>query len=110
MPEEGSDDQELIAVRRNDGSWLVDGQTAFADLEATLDVAVVERERPGYQTVGGFVMSRLGHLPASAEHFACAGQRFELVDMDGRRIDNVLVARDPLGGDGCGEDAAACRE
>ncbi len=99
IPEEGHDGERPCIVRREDGSWLVDGQTPIGDLEAALDAPLVEEERPGYQTVGGFVMSRLGRLPGPAEHFVWAGYRFEVVDMDGRRVDKVLVARDRLNGD-----------
>jgi putative hemolysin len=93
IPGAGDGEDQWI-VRREDGSWLVDGQTPVADLEATLDVELAEEERPGYQTVGGFVMSRLGRLPRPADHFAWAGHRFEVVDMDGRRVDRVLVSRE----------------
>jgi putative hemolysin len=71
----------------------VDGHTPIADLETTLDIRLAEEERPGYQTVGGFVMARLGRLPRPAEHFEWAGHRFEVVDMNGRRVETVLVAR-----------------
>lgn len=52
-------------------------------------------ERQGVHTVAGFVLARLGHIPRPAKNFEWAGWRFEVVDMDGRRIDTVLVT--PLG-------------
>ena len=98
IPEDGGESGAPAIVRRDDGSWLVDGQTPITDLEAALDAELVLEERPGYQTVGGFVMTRLGRLPHPAEHFTWAGHRFEIVDMDGRRVDKVLIAREPTAG------------
>lgn len=109
IPEHDADDERSGIIRREDGSWLVDGQTPITDLEATLDVALVEEARPGYQTVGGFAMSRLEHLPQAAEHFTWAGHRFEIVDMDGRRVDKVLVIRTRDDGDGQTAGAAPAR-
>jgi putative hemolysin len=50
-------------------------------------------EAGAYHTLGGFVMARLGRVPRVADHFEWGGMRFEVVDMDGRRIDKVLVGR-----------------
>ncbi|MGZ8456162.1 MAG: hemolysin family protein [Gemmatirosa sp.] len=95
FPSDAGDDtgDDASIVRREDGSWLVDGHTPIADLETALDITLTEEERPGYQTVGGFVMARLGRLPRPAEHFEWEGHRFEVVDMDGRRVETVRVAR-----------------
>ena len=49
----------------------------------------------GFHTVGGFIVSYLGHIPTAAEAFICDGFRYEVVDMDGRRVDKVLVAPAP---------------
>lgn len=88
---------EAAIVARADGSWLVDGDALVTDVEAALDVALTGDERPGarvgYQTLGGFVMAQLGRLPRAGERFEAAGVSFEVVDMDGRRVDKVLVAR-----------------
>ena len=88
----GAADGPSIA-RRDDGSWVVDGHTPIADLETALDIPLAEEERPGYHTVGGFVMARLGRLPRPAEQFDWVGHRFEVVAMDGRRVGSVRVAR-----------------
>ncbi len=79
-------------VRRGDGSWLVDGLTAIGDFEDALDLDTL-REDAGrrYQTVGGLVMSELGGVPSTGQSFTWRGLRFEVVDMDGRRVDKVLV-------------------
>jgi putative hemolysin len=52
-----------------------------------------EEEKGAYQTIGGFVMARLGRVPKAADQFEWGGMKFEVIDMDGRRIDKVLVAR-----------------
>ncbi len=79
-------------VRRADGSWLVDGLTAIDDFEDALELDAL-REDPSrrYQTIGGLVMSRAGGVPSTGESFTWRGLRFEVVDMDGRRVDKVLV-------------------
>lgn len=106
IPEPGDGAGELL-VQREDGSWLVDGQAPIADVAAALDAEFVEEERPGYQTLGGFVMARLGHLPHAGEHLTAAGFRFGIADMDGRRVDRVLIARAARAGAAGGDEANA---
>lgn len=82
------------AVQRADGSWLVDGRLAVDDLVELLGLD----ERTGavkgpYHTVGGFVASRLGALPKVADRFEFGEYVFEVVDMDGNRVDKVIVVR-----------------
>lgn len=79
-------------VRRDDGGWLIDGAVGVDDLASELGIEPLPAsERGGYRTVGGLVMAVLGHVPAIGECFEWAGHRFEVVDLDGRRIDRVLV-------------------
>lgn len=81
-------------VSRADGSWLVDGSAAMEDVAAHFGLdSLPEEEEGAYHTIGGFVMARLGRVPKAADHFEWGGMRFEVMDMDGRRIDKVLVAR-----------------
>jgi putative hemolysin len=84
------------AVQREDGSWLMDGSLAMADAKRVLGI---ERRPAGeegaYTTLGGFVLTRMGRVPQPADHFEWSGLRFEVVDMDGRRVDKVLVQRTP---------------
>lgn len=80
-------------IQREDGSWLVDGLVPLEDLKAILNVD----ELPGqadadYHTVGGLMMSQLGHIPVTGDQFEWEGRRFEVVDMDGHRVDKVLIA------------------
>ena len=83
-------------VARPDGSWLVDGATTIDDVVSELGLdELPEGEAGAYHTLGGFVMARLGRIPRTADAFEWSGMRFEVVDMDGRRIDKVLVIRLP---------------
>ncbi|MGQ9490909.1 MAG: hemolysin family protein [Anaerolineae bacterium] len=85
--------EEPLAVQREDGSWLLDGRLAADDFRALLGLRsdLPGEEEGAYETLGGFVMMRLGRIPQVADHFEWAGLRFEVVDMDGRRVDKVLV-------------------
>ncbi|MCR6631731.1 MAG: hemolysin family protein [Magnetospirillum sp.] len=83
-------DEEPAAVKREDGSWLLDGMIAVEEAESLLDLQGMGEEGD-FHTLAGFVLSQLAHLPQIGEHFMWQGWRFEVVDMDGRRIDRVLV-------------------
>jgi putative hemolysin len=79
---------------REDGSWLVDGLLNIDRLEEILAMDTTSDEESGpYHTVSGFVMTRLGGIPAVGQHFEWKGFRFEVMDMDGRRVDKVLITR-----------------
>ena len=81
------------ATRREDGSWLLDGLMPVAELKARLDIRELpEEERGRYNTVAGLLMSVSGHLPAAGERIECGDWVFEVVDLDGKRIDKVLAA------------------
>lgn len=83
-----------IAVRA-DGSWLVDGTKAFFELKEMLDlppdIRTTDEGEGAYQSVGGFVMHQLRDIPRAGQFFMWRGYRFEVVDMDGHRVDKVLV-------------------
>jgi putative hemolysin len=82
------------AVQRDDGSWLLDGILHIDEIEDVLDVDVFPiTERSHYDTLGGFVMMRVGRIPSAGDHFTWQNFTFEVVDMDGRRVDKVLVKR-----------------
>ncbi|BDI19631.1 hypothetical protein ANSO36C_54330 [Nostoc cf. commune SO-36] len=80
------------AVQREDGSWLLDG---MLPVEEFLELFGMEdwesEERGSYQTLGGFVITHLGRIPAAADHFEWQSMRIEVMDMDGNRVDKVLV-------------------
>jgi magnesium and cobalt exporter, CNNM family len=82
-------------VQRGDGSWLVEGYASMEEVAAKFDIQVPEEEAGAYHTLAGFVMARLGHVPRTADAFEWGGLRFEVVDMDGRRVDKVMVSRLP---------------
>jgi putative hemolysin len=77
------------AVRRDDGSWLLAGSMPVDEMAEVLSVSLPESR--SYHTVGGLVISELQHLPTEGEHVDALGWRFEVVDLDGRRIDKVMA-------------------
>jgi putative hemolysin len=84
------------AVRREDGSWLLDGMMDIEDFKELFSFGELpEEERAGYQTLGGFVISYFGDIPRTGDGFAWGGYRFEVVDMDRTRVDKVLVVSMP---------------
>ena len=92
VPEEDQPVEEAI-VRREDGSWLVDGLLAADELKERLGLRELPREEEAeYQTVGGMVMDALGRVPEAGDRFEWEGHSFEVLDMDGRRVDKVLAS------------------
>jgi putative hemolysin len=82
------------ALQREDGSWLVEGMMRIDEFKKLFDIdELPEETRAGYQTVGGFVMTMVGAVPLAGQHFHCCGWRFEVMDMDGMRVDKVLVSK-----------------
>jgi magnesium and cobalt exporter, CNNM family len=93
LPSRGEPHEPEVTVR-DDGSWLVDGLLNIDRLEEILEMDTTPEEESGrYHTVSGFVMTRLGGIPAVGQHFEWKGFRFEVMDMDGRRVDKVLISR-----------------
>lgn len=87
-------DEDPDAVQRDDGSWLLDGMLTLDELEDIFpNFQIPEDEKGIYNTLGGFVMTRLGHVPSAAENFEWDNLRFEVMDMDGNRVDKVLAQR-----------------
>ena len=85
------------AVKRDDGSWLIDGVMPVSELKARLDIRELPAESRGrYNTVAGLLQSVSGRLLRTGEKVECAGWSFEVVDLDGKRIDKVLVIPVPL--------------
>ena len=92
------------ATRRADGSWLLDGLMPVSELKARLEIRdLPEQERGRYNTVAGLLLALSGHLPQVGERIDCGQWLFEVVDLDGRRIDKVLAWRRS----GAGADATA---
>ncbi len=87
---------EPLAVQREDGSWLLDGMLL---IEALFELFQIKRSAGAeskYRTLAGFVIDHLGQIPRSADHFEWQGLRFEVVDMDGNRVNKVLVMPAPV--------------
>ncbi|BAY16953.1 putative hemolysin [Anabaenopsis circularis NIES-21] len=88
----GPGEDEPQAVQREDGSWLLDGMLPVDEFFELFEMEEWESdERGSYQTLGGFVITHLGRIPSAADHFEWEGMRVEVMDMDGNRVDKVLV-------------------
>lgn len=88
-----SEREEPEAVQREDGSWLLDGMLTVEELKATLHLdSLPDEERGLYQTLGGLVTVQIGRIPATTDSFVLGEWRFEVMDMDGPRVDKVLAA------------------
>ena len=84
------------AVRRDDGSWLMDGLIPVPELKDRLELRdLPEEDRGRYNTLAGMIMLLLGRLPKITDRVDWQGWRFEVVDLDGKRVDKVLVMRSP---------------
>ena len=83
---------EAWATQRDDGSWLIDGVMPVSELKARLEIKELPEEDKGrYNTVAGLLQSVSGRLLKTAEKVECAGWTFEVIDLDGKRIDKVLA-------------------
>jgi magnesium and cobalt exporter, CNNM family len=84
--------ESALVHRREDGSWLMDGGLSTIQVQDLLGLPEFPSDR-GFHTLAGFVLAQLEHVPTPGEAFDWNGHRFEVVDMDGRRIDKVMVSR-----------------
>ena len=89
-----ADTAEPAAVPRDDGSWLLAGWMPADEMADQLGITLPARRE--YQTVAGFMLAHLQRLPTAGEQVEVSGWRFEVVDLDGRRIDKVLASRLPV--------------
>ncbi len=80
------------ATKRDDGSWLVDGLISVDDFKELFAVDYLPGEHDNYTTLGGFVMAQLGFIPKAGDKFDWTRLHFEVMDMDGNRVDKVLVS------------------
>jgi putative hemolysin len=89
------EDEQPGAVQRDDGSWLLDGRLPLPEVTAALGIEGDSLEElPDVATAAGLVTALLGDLPTPGAHASWCGWRFEVVELDGRRVDKVLVSRD----------------
>jgi len=89
LPEAGETDPRV--VRREDGTFLIDGMVGLDELKQVLGVSSLPGEGPDFHTLGGYLMARLNRVPIVADRITAGDWRFEIVEMDGRRVDRVLV-------------------
>jgi putative hemolysin len=83
-------------VKRDDGTYLVEGILPVEDLKERFGLGTFPEEGEGYyRTIAGFIVYSLGHIPGPGEHTTWNGYRFEVVDMDGKRVDKVLLVPPP---------------
>lgn len=96
------------AIQRGDGSWLLDGLIPNDDLRDRLGIKQLpEEDRGAYNTLSGMMMLQLGRIPQTTDVIEWDGWRFEIVDMDGKRIDKVLASLLPVDLMGTPEDDPA---
>jgi len=81
-------------IQRQDGSWLLDGMLDIDEFKELFNLGALPND-DDYETLAGFVMTSLGKIPQVADQFEREGLRFEVVDMDARRVDKVLVTTLP---------------
>lgn len=95
LAEEGDEGGESAIVRRADGSWLVDADLPVGLVADRVGCRALDDPDRDYETLAGFVLAHLHHLPGVGETVDVQGWRFEVVDLDGRRIDKVLAMKLP---------------
>ena len=83
------------ATQRQDGSWLLDGMLPNDEFKEIFNLRRLPDEEE-YETLGGFVLLKFGRIPQAADMFEWSGLRFEIMDMDGNRVDKVLVTTMPV--------------
>jgi putative hemolysin len=88
----GSGDADQRVVRREDGTWLIDGMVGLDELKQVLGLSRLTGEDADFHTLGGYLMARLNRVPMIADRVTTNGYQFEVVDMDGRRVDRVLIS------------------
>lgn len=92
MPSNYDEDEEPLIVQREDGSWLVDGLTPIDEIQLTIGIEDI-RADADYETIAGFLLYAMERSPNVGEYVDRYGYRFEIVDLDGRRIDKVLIQK-----------------
>ncbi len=88
--------EEPDMIQREDGSWLIDGKVAYETVREKVGLPEIPHDERGlYTSLAGFVLARLGHIPKVGETLRVKDFLFEVVDMDGRRVDRVLIRSEP---------------
>ncbi|MBI1273395.1 MAG: DUF21 domain-containing protein [Alphaproteobacteria bacterium] len=95
MPETGQQNDDTKPVQREDGSWLIDGLMPIDEVESGTGLRGLMIAGGDYHTLAGFMLAQLGRIPTEGDHFEWQGARFEVMDMDNRRVDKVLIVPAP---------------
>ena len=98
------DAEDPMMTQRDDGSWLLDGLLPVQDLKDLLNREQLTEDEDNYHTLAGFIIRHMGRIPSTGDAFEWEGLRFEVVDMDGRRVDKVLLENLPQRTDVMGAD------
>ncbi|MEM1394300.1 MAG: hemolysin family protein [Cyanobacteria bacterium P01_D01_bin.116] len=93
VPNDDDNEEEPQAVKRDDGSWLLDGMLTMDEFFELFDMEeeIESHSLSSYQTLGGLVMTHLGRIPIATDSFEWKDMRFEVMNMDGNRVDKILV-------------------
>ncbi|MFM2279823.1 MAG: hypothetical protein RLZZ444_2054, partial [Pseudomonadota bacterium] len=91
LPSNYDDVEDILIRRRDETSWLIDGRTPIHEMQLTFGLDRLDTE-DGYETIAGFIVQRLRKNPTEGDWFEAYGYRFEVIDMDGRRIDKILMS------------------
>ncbi len=93
VPNDDDEEEEPQAVQRDDGSWLLDGMLTMDEFFELFEMEeeIESHSRDSYQTLGGLVMTHLGRIPIATDNFEWKDMRFEVMNMDGNRVDKILV-------------------
>lgn len=83
---------EPLILKRDDGSWLVDGTTPIDEIHLSIGLEEIDANNK-YETIAGFLLHNMGYTPSTGEIYEQYGYRFEVLDLDGRRIDKILIAK-----------------
>jgi putative hemolysin len=95
IADEHDDAESPHIIRRDDGTFLIDGTTPIDDVVARTQLVVHSNENAQFDTIAGYILSLLGHIPTAGEHVIAHGWKLEVIDMDGLRIDKVLLSAVP---------------
>jgi len=89
---EPSPDEPQVIVR-DDGTWLADGQMSFYEFAYEFNIQGFDKNKVKFDTIAGLAMSILKHIPKTGEKFTWEEYEFEIVDMDGNRIDKLIIRK-----------------
>lgn len=88
-----TDTDEPEIIKRNDNSWYIDGKLAFFEFLHEFDIESFDYSKDNFHSVGGFIIYKLNKIPKSGDKFEWNGFLFEIVDMDGNRVDKILLTK-----------------